>query len=148
MLGLFDVFAAREARLSPPANPLAARRARACRPQPRLQVHPVKDSARAARGGEPSSTHYGWVDKSAGVGAHSDRPRHGHARSPRGQAEMIRIFFTTGGTGDAGDGLQAAIPLCPPCLRSETEVASATADLSAAASPALAFADTQPATLD
>ena len=43
MLGLYDAFAAREARLSPPANPLAAAEGPRLPPEPRLQVHPVRD---------------------------------------------------------------------------------------------------------
>ena len=43
MLGLYDVFAAREARLSPPANPLAAAEGPRLPPEPRLQVHPIRD---------------------------------------------------------------------------------------------------------
>jgi hypothetical protein len=67
MLLLYGVFAAREARLSPPANPLAAAEGPRLPPQPRLQVHPVKDlrELRAAENG--ILQHYGWVDKNAGV---------------------------------------------------------------------------------
>jgi hypothetical protein len=67
MLGLYDVFAAREARLSPPANPLAAAEGPRLPPQPRLQVHPVKD-LRELRAAEAAILdHYGWVDRSGGV---------------------------------------------------------------------------------
>jgi hypothetical protein len=67
MLGLYDVFAAREARLSPPANPLAAAEAPRLPPQPRLQVHPVKDLRELRAAESKILEHYGWVDKQAGV---------------------------------------------------------------------------------
>jgi hypothetical protein len=64
MLGLFDVFAAREARLSPPPNPLAAAEGPRVPPEPRLQVHPVKD-LRELRGGRFSALRL--ADKNAGI---------------------------------------------------------------------------------
>jgi hypothetical protein len=67
MLGLYDVFAAREARLSPPANPLAAAEGPRLPPQPRLQVHPVKDLRELREAEAAILDHYGWVDKSAGM---------------------------------------------------------------------------------
>ena len=67
MLGLFDVFAAREARLSPPANPLAAAEGPRLPPQPRLQVQPVKDLRELREAENNLLEHYGWVDKSAGM---------------------------------------------------------------------------------
>ena len=67
MLGLYDVFAAREARLSPPPNPLAAAAGPRLPPQPRLQVHPVKDLRELREAESNLLDHYGWVDKSAGV---------------------------------------------------------------------------------
>jgi hypothetical protein len=67
MLGLYDVFAAREARLSQPANPLAAAEGPRLPPQPRLQVHPVKDLRELREAERALLEHYGWVDKSAGV---------------------------------------------------------------------------------
>ena len=67
MLFLFDVFAAREARLSPPANPLAAAEGPRLPPQPRLQVHPVKDLRELREAEANILDHYGWVDKNAGV---------------------------------------------------------------------------------
>lgn len=67
MLGLYDVIAAREARLSPPANPLAAAEGPRLPPQPRLQVHPVKDLRELREAETAILDHYGWVDKNAGV---------------------------------------------------------------------------------
>ena len=67
MLGLYDFFAAREARLSPPANPLAAAEGPRLPPQPRLQVHPVKDLRELRAAESAILDNYAWVDKSAGV---------------------------------------------------------------------------------
>lgn len=67
MLGLYDVFAAREARLSPPANPLAAAEGPRLPPQPLLQVHPVKDLHELREAEAAILDHYGWVDKNAGL---------------------------------------------------------------------------------
>jgi hypothetical protein len=67
MLGLYDVFAAREARLSPPANPLAAAAGPRLPPEPRLQVQPIKDLRELREAEADNLDHYAWVDKSAGV---------------------------------------------------------------------------------
>jgi hypothetical protein len=67
MLGLYDFFAAREARLSPPANPLAAAAGPRLPPEPRLQVHPVRDLRELREAENNILDHYAWVDKSAGV---------------------------------------------------------------------------------
>jgi hypothetical protein len=67
MLGLYDAFAAREARLSPPPNPLAAAEGPRLPPQPRLQVHPVRDLRELREAESNILEHYAWVDKSAGV---------------------------------------------------------------------------------
>lgn len=67
MLGLYDFFAAREARLSPPANPLAAAEGPRLPPEPRLQVHPVRDLRELREAESNILDHYAWVDKSAGV---------------------------------------------------------------------------------
>jgi hypothetical protein len=67
MLGLYDVFAAREARLSPPANPLVAAEGPRLPPEPRLQVHPVKDLRELHEAEAAILDHYAWVDKSAGL---------------------------------------------------------------------------------
>ena len=67
MLWLFDYFAARQARESPPANPLAASAGRLLPPEPRLQTHPIRDlhDLRARESATLSS--YGWVDRQSGV---------------------------------------------------------------------------------
>lgn len=67
MLGLYDFFAAREARLSPPPNPLAAAAGPRLPPEPRLQVHPIRDLRELREAESDILDHYGWVDKSAGV---------------------------------------------------------------------------------
>jgi hypothetical protein len=67
MLGLYDLFAAREARRSPPANPLAAAEGPRLPPEPRLQVHPVKDLRELREAENSILEHYGWVDKNAGI---------------------------------------------------------------------------------
>jgi hypothetical protein len=67
MLGLYDAFAAREARLSPPANPLAAAQGPRLPPEPRLQVHPVRDLRELREAENNILNNYAWVDKSAGV---------------------------------------------------------------------------------
>jgi hypothetical protein len=67
MFGLFHVLEREEARLSPPANPLAAAEGPRLPPEPRLQAHPFKD-LEALRAAETERlTTYGWVDKSAGT---------------------------------------------------------------------------------
>ena len=80
MLGLYDVFAAREARLSPPANPLAAAEGPRLPPQPRLQVHPVKDlrELREAERDDPRSLRLGRQERRRR--AHPDPARHRPAR--------------------------------------------------------------------
>ena len=67
MLGMFDLFAAHEARVSPPPNPLAAAEGPRLPPEPRLQVHPVKDLRELREAEATLLEHYGWVDKNAGV---------------------------------------------------------------------------------
>ena len=62
-----DFSAARQARESPPANPLAANFARKEPPEPRLQTHPVFDLESLRRHESELLQSYGWVDKSAGV---------------------------------------------------------------------------------
>ena len=66
-LGLFDLFAAYEARVSPPANPLAAAEGPRLPPEPRLQVHPIKDLRELHEAEDTLLDHYGWVDKNTGV---------------------------------------------------------------------------------
>jgi len=64
---LFGYYAVREARRSPPANPLAGAYGRQVPPEPRLQSDPIADLA-ALRASEDAALHgYGWVDRQAGV---------------------------------------------------------------------------------
>lgn len=67
MFGLYHVLAREEARLSPPANPLAAAEGPRLPPEPRLQAHPLKDLEELRRAEHELLTTYGWVDKSAGT---------------------------------------------------------------------------------
>ncbi|MFI5280763.1 MAG: hypothetical protein ACHQU1_09720 [Gemmatimonadales bacterium] len=67
MLGLFDLLATRAARLSPPPNPLAAAEGPRLPPEPRLQVHAVRDLRELRAAESTILDHYGWVDKQAGV---------------------------------------------------------------------------------
>lgn len=67
VLAFFDCFAAREARLSPPANPLAAAAGPRMPPAPRLQAQPIEDLRELRAAEDNLLYHYGWVDKSAGV---------------------------------------------------------------------------------
>ena len=66
MLGFYDALATRAARLSPPPNPLAAA-APQLPPEPRLQVHPVRDLRELREAENNLLDHYGWVDQQAGV---------------------------------------------------------------------------------
>ena len=67
MFGLFHVLQREEARLSPPANPLAAAEGPRLPPEPRLQAHPIKDLEELRKAETELLTTYGWVDKSAGT---------------------------------------------------------------------------------
>jgi hypothetical protein len=67
MLGMYDAFATRFARLSPKQNPLAAAEAPRPPPAPRLQVHPIKELRELRVSEAEVLEHYGWVDKDAGV---------------------------------------------------------------------------------
>jgi hypothetical protein len=67
MLGFFDALATRAARSSPPANPLAAAAGPRLPPEPRLQVHPVRDLRELREAENNLLDHYGWVDQQAGV---------------------------------------------------------------------------------
>jgi hypothetical protein len=67
MFGLFHVLEREEARLSPPANPLAAAEGPRLPPQPRLQAHPLKDLEALRKAENELLTTYAWVDKSAGT---------------------------------------------------------------------------------
>jgi len=64
---LIQFSAEREARESPPANPLAASYARKEPPEPRLQTYPLRD-LQSLRQHENELLHeYAWADRSAGV---------------------------------------------------------------------------------
>lgn len=63
---LFDYLAAREARRSEPASPLAASR-RQAPPEPRLQTAPIEDLLKLRAHEESVLDTYGWVDREGGV---------------------------------------------------------------------------------
>lgn len=67
MFGLYDVLMTREARLSPPANPLVASAGPRLPPQPRLQADPIKDLEELRAAEDKLLTSYGWVDRNAGT---------------------------------------------------------------------------------
>lgn len=67
MFGLFHILQREEARLSPPANPLAAAEGPRLPPAPRLQAHPLRDLQELRTVENERLTTYGWVDKSAGT---------------------------------------------------------------------------------
>ena len=67
MVGLFDVLSEREARLSPPQNPLAEQLGPQLPPEPRLQSDPRGDLLRLREREKEVLTTYGWVDRQAGV---------------------------------------------------------------------------------
>ena len=67
MFGLYHALAREEARLSPPANPLAAAEGPRKPPEPRLQTHPLKDLEELRKAENDQLTTYGWIDKSAGT---------------------------------------------------------------------------------
>jgi hypothetical protein len=64
---LFGRLAAREARLSPAANPLAAESARLLPPLPRLQAAPIDDLRRLRKAEEEILTTYAWSDAKKGL---------------------------------------------------------------------------------
>ncbi len=67
MYGLFDRLMTREARISPPASPLAANYRRTEPPAPRLQSDPIAD-LQALRAEESQLLDgYGWVDRAQGT---------------------------------------------------------------------------------
>lgn len=66
MLGFYDALATRAARLSPPPNPLAAAAPR-LPPEPRLQVHPVRDLHELREAENTILDHYAWIDRQTGV---------------------------------------------------------------------------------
>jgi hypothetical protein len=67
MYGLFDRLMTREARLSPPASPLAAQYRRAEPPAPRLQTDPVADLQDLRAEERRLLDGYGWVDRAQGT---------------------------------------------------------------------------------
>ena len=89
MWGLFHVMEREEARLSPPANPLAAAEGPRKPPEPRLQAHPLRDLDELHKAENDLLTSYGWVDKSAGT-----------VRIPIDRAMEI-LAARSGGTGAA-----------------------------------------------
>ncbi len=64
---LFSFFAAREARQTTPAYPLAAQEENRLPPEPRLQTNPRQDLSDLRAQEDQILTTYGWVDKNAGV---------------------------------------------------------------------------------
>lgn len=60
---LYGSLAAREARRTPPANPLAAENARELPPFPRLQTEPIDDLHRLREAEDRILTTYDWADK-------------------------------------------------------------------------------------
>jgi hypothetical protein len=64
---VFGYFATREARLSPPANPLAKSFARQVPPEPRLQPDPLKDLLDMHAEEDAVLNSYGWVDRKSGI---------------------------------------------------------------------------------
>jgi len=57
----------REARRSPPANPLAATEGRRLPPAPRLQVNPARDITEMRLAEDRILNGYGWVDAAKGI---------------------------------------------------------------------------------
>jgi hypothetical protein len=64
---LIDFSALRQARESPPANPLASTFARREPPEPRLQPHPLRDLQSLREWERSILGGYGWVDRESGV---------------------------------------------------------------------------------
>jgi hypothetical protein len=64
---LFAFYLARDARLGPPANPLAASYGRELPPEPRLQANPLLDIAQLRAAEDAILEGYGWVDRKQGV---------------------------------------------------------------------------------
>ena len=67
MRWLFGHYLAREAELSPPANPLASTYGRQVPPAPRLQTDPLQELRRLRAAEDAVLTTYGWVDRNAGT---------------------------------------------------------------------------------
>lgn len=64
---LMGFFVRREARTSPPANPLAETFGRQLPPAPRLQPDPLADLHALHAQEDAVLTTYGWVDRQAGI---------------------------------------------------------------------------------
>lgn len=64
---VFGYLATREARMSPPANPLAKSFARQVPPEPRLQPDPLKDLLDMRAEEDAVLNSYGWVDRKSGI---------------------------------------------------------------------------------
>jgi hypothetical protein len=67
MRALFVFYDKREARLSPPANPLAVEYGEPLPPKPRLQSDPIKDLVQLRAAEDAILNSYAWVDPQAGV---------------------------------------------------------------------------------
>jgi hypothetical protein len=67
MRGLFVFYDDRQARQSPPPNPLAVEYGEPLPPQPRLQTDPVQDLLKFRTSEETVLQSYGWVDPQAGI---------------------------------------------------------------------------------
>jgi len=70
---LFGYFDSREGVQAPAEYPLAAAESQRQPPEPRLQTNPRQDLADMRAREDEVLGSYGWVDKNAGRGAHSDR---------------------------------------------------------------------------
>jgi hypothetical protein len=57
----------REARLTPPANPLAEKQGARLPPAPRLQVNPARDIVEHRRAEDRVLSSYGWIDAEKGI---------------------------------------------------------------------------------
>jgi hypothetical protein len=64
---VFGFLAEREAKDSPPANPLAQSFGRQVPPEPRLQTEPLQELQTLHAEEDAVLTSYGWVDRKAGV---------------------------------------------------------------------------------
>ncbi|HVN83331.1 MAG TPA: hypothetical protein VMW17_00660 [Candidatus Binatia bacterium] len=64
---LFNVYAAREAELSPRRNPLAISYGREFPPEPRLQTAPIQDLQKLHAWENDTLSTYGWADEKTGA---------------------------------------------------------------------------------
>jgi len=64
---VFGFLADREAKDSPPANPLAQSFGRQVPPEPRLQTDPLQDLQTLHAAEDAVLNSYGWIDRKAGV---------------------------------------------------------------------------------